>query len=54
MQLKTIALLLFLANTGFAQRPNYQVGDTLKVFTLGGLKLREGIGLSSKVCSSLG
>jgi hypothetical protein len=54
MQLKTIALLLFLANTGLAQRPNYQAGDTLKVFTLGGLKLREGIGLSSKVCTSLG
>ena len=53
MQLKTIILLLFLANTCLAQRPNYQVGDTLKVFTLGGLKLREGIGLSSKVIGSM-
>ncbi len=53
MQLKTIILLLFLANTCLAQRPNYRVGDTLKVFTLGGLKLREGIGLSSKVIGSM-
>jgi hypothetical protein len=53
MQLKTIVLLLLLSNTCLAQRPNYQVGDTLKVFTMGGLKLREGIGLSSKVIGSM-
>jgi hypothetical protein len=53
MNYKTIVLLLFLSQPCFSQPANYKSGDTLTVFTLGGLKLREGSSLSSNVLSTM-
>ena len=50
-----IIILAFFAlvQSAQAQQPNYQAGDTLNVFTIGGLKLREGYSLSSQVLASM-
>lgn len=55
MKKPPIIILAFfaLAQSAQAQQPNYQAGDTLNIFTIGGLKLREGHSLSSRVLASM-
>ena len=50
-----IIILAFfaLAQSAQAQQPNYQAGDTLNIFTIAGLKLRESHSLSSRVLASM-
>ena len=55
MTKKTIILLLLFttAKTATSQQETYKVGDTLNVFTVGGLKLRAEALLSSRVLASM-
>jgi len=54
--LKNLIIILFalsLAETVYSQQEAYKVGDTLSVFTIGGLKLRADALLSGKVLASM-
>ncbi len=53
MTSKIVVLLLLLSQFCFSQQANYQIGDTLKVFTLGGVRLREGVTISSEVLATM-
>ena len=55
MTKKTIILLLLFttAQTATSQQETYKVGDTLNVFTVGGLKLRAETLLSGRVLASM-
>lgn len=53
MTSKIVICLLLFSQVCFAQQANYQIGDTLKVFTLGGVRLREGATISSKVLATM-
>ena len=48
----TILFALSLAETVYSQQEPYKVGDTLRVFTIGGLKLRADALLSGKVLAT--
>lgn len=48
-----ILVIFLLAKNGYSQQASYKIGDTLNVFTIGGLKLREGTSLSSRVLASM-
>lgn len=50
---KAIIFLLLFSQICFSQQANYQIGDTLNVFTLGGVRLREGASTSSKVLATM-
>jgi Bacterial SH3 domain len=51
--LAAILVIFLLAEIGYSQQVSYKIGDTLNVFTIGGLKLREGTSLSSRVLTSM-
>ncbi len=54
--MKNITLILsifFLTQNAYSQQATYKAGDTLNVFTIGGLKLREAPSLSGRVLASM-
>lgn len=48
-----LLLLFILAKNGYTQQTTYKTGDTLTVFTIGGLKLRAEASLSGSVLASM-
>lgn len=48
-----LLLMIILSEIGYSKQVPYKIGDTLNVFTISGLKLRNGASLSSRILASM-